>query len=207
MTLPLEGGQVAHVRDLFTSDLWAVLVSAVDAREAVQKIVYGKHRDEALRLAPDFQARCAPLGAEELRQRLAEQARARGLAGVSDEDLDRVLKPYLAALLTFSGDVLSEAFRRWDAGEFFGGKKAMSGLSETMPTAHQLQDLAAPALREVQTVAWRLRKVVEAVDRMPKHIPASERPTKADLIAQGILDKDGRVILPPKNVAPIPEAF
>jgi hypothetical protein len=205
MTLPLEGGQVAHVRDLFTVDLWSVLVSAVDAREAVQKIVYGKHRAEAVRLAPTFQERCAPMGSDALRRQLGDEARRRGLDGVSEEDLDRVLKPYMAALLTLSADVLTEAFRRWNAGEYFGSKKPMSGLSETMPTAHQLQELAMPALKEVQTVAWRLRKVVEAVDRMPKHVTPSERPTRADLIAQGVLDENGRAIL--TKSTPIPEAF
>lgn len=206
MTLPPEGGAVAHPRDLFTSELWTVLVSASDAREAVAKIVYSqKLREEALRLAPAFIDRCAPMGAEKLRARLGEVASARGLSEVQTEDLDRILKPYLAALLTLSEDVLRDALARWDKGEWFGGKKAMTGLEDTMPTAHQIQDLAAPALAEIQAVSWRLRKVREAVDRMPKPDVQRERPTKADLIAQGVLDANGRFIM--AKPAPIPEAF
>lgn len=203
--LPLSGGQVAHVRDLFTVDLWTVLVSSTDAREAVQKIVYSaKLREEALRLAPAFHERCAPMGAERLRARLADVGRARGLGDMDGAEADRVLKPYIVALMTFSEDVLTEALRRWDAGEFFGGKKALTGLSETMPTAHQLQDLAMPALKEVQTVLWRLTKVKEAVDRMPR--PKAERATKADLVAAGLMTEDGKVVWS-KPAQPIPEAF
>lgn len=206
--LPLIGGQISHVRDMFTEALWTVLVSATDAKAAVQKIVYSaKLREEALRLEPTYQARCGPMNPDMLRQKLGEQAKARGLGSVADEDLSRILRPYIAALMTYPEDVLTEAFTKWDAGCYFGGKKVLPGLAETMPTAHQLADLAAPALKEIQTVSWRLRRVREAVDRMTPPEVKRDRPTRADLIAQGILTPEGRAILPPRAPADIPEAF
>lgn len=203
MTLPLEGGSVRNAQDLFSEALWSALVGPATAKDAVAKIAYSpKLREEALRIADELSAMAAPMTADRLRLRLAETAKARGLGSLSGDDLARVLKPYMAPLEPLPEHVFDSALAAWDRGDWF---KKPGDFSGVLPKASNLLDLAKDGLAELTTVMWRLRKVQEAVERFPK--PKAQRTTKADLVAAGVLDADGKVIWKKSESEPIPEAF
>jgi len=204
--LPLIGGQInaKHPRDLCSAALWRYLTESPAASGAANSVAWNpKLREEVRDVRERFQAMTGPIGAERLLERLAAMAPGYGLPDMDPDALTGLLRPYVAELMHLPVACFEDAVERWNAGE--GMKKSPESARFIFPRPDQLHALAKPSLTEIATAAWRFRKAVEAIEKLPP--PKRERPTKADLIAQGILDSEGRAILTKTAPADIPEAF
>lgn len=204
MTIDLIGGAITKrkLEDCCSSGLWKLLTASGDTRGSCMVI----SRNQALRtelqaVAEDMRAMGKPMEWSVLFEKLVALAPEFGLEHLGTKiDAEMFFKSYREALEDLPPEAFDEGIRRWKAGDFF--KKESEKIGAVMyPRAEQIRVLAEPTTGRVLTILWRLKQALAECDRVGA--PQTARPTRDDLIAAGVLDANGRAILPKKQGAPV----
>lgn len=183
------------------------MTTSADRSDGAVRIIAinGTLRREIAEAYPALEAWAGPAPPDLLLELLIRQTPAYGIAALSGPSEWRAFfGTYLEALKPLPLEAVAVAFARWSRGEFFKAAKD-KGQAAFYPKAVQLFELAQPTYLELRAALWRAKKAIDHVEKLPP--PRSERPTRAQLIADGVLDEQGRAILPPaKGIPPSPPA-
>lgn len=202
MTLPLTGGSIRYrkMEDVVSPGLWKLLTASGDTRGSC--IVISRNpalRDELQAKADDLRAVGAPMQWPVLLDKLIALAPEFGLPNLGTrEDAEKFFASYRVALEDLPPEAFDEGVRRWKAGDFFRKEADKIGRLAFFK-AEQVRVLAENTTGRVLTILWRVKMALAECDRSGP--PPSARPTRADLVAAGVLTEDGRAVLPPKPVA------
>lgn len=196
--LPMIGGSlnVKTGSELCSKGLWALLTTSADRSDGAVRIIAlnGTLRREISEVYSALEAWVAPAAPDLLLELLVRETPSYGIATLSGPSEWRAFfGSYLEALKPLPLEAVAVAFTRWSRGEFFKSEKD-KGQAAFYPKAVQLFELAQPTRIELQTALWRAKKAIDHVEKLPP--PRSSRPTRDELIAQGVLDANGRAILP-----------
>ena len=103
---------------------------------------------------------------------------------------DAKWKPYIDVLAPFSLAAVERAFTMWNA----PGEHGLDPRQSTFyPKPSDLHTLATKAKSEMWQARARAAKAIEGPER-PWHVPASQRMSRADMIAAGYMTEDGRIV-------------
>lgn len=183
------------------------MTTSVDSSDGASRLIAlnAKFRAEVGELYPALEAWAGPAPPDLLLELLIFKTPSFGLAPLSGPSEWRAFfASYLEALAVLPLEAVAVAFTRWSRGEFFKAEKD-KGQAAFYPKAVQLFELAQPTYLELRAALYRAKKAITHVEKLPP--PRSERMSKAEMIAAGILDANGRAILPPpRGIAPTPPA-
>lgn len=203
MTLA-QADVATHARkleDLCSGPLWKLLTASGDTRGSCIVI----SRNQALRtelqaVAEDMRTLGSPMSWDVLLSKLIDLAPQFGLDHLGTrEDAEKFFVSYRQGLEDLPPEAFDEAVKRWLAGDFYKKPGEKEVCKVLFPKSDQLRVLAEPTTGRVLTILWRLKQALAECDKVAA--PNTPRPTRADLIAAGVLDEAGRAVLPPKPVA------
>lgn len=208
MTLDLIGGKTnaKKLQDLCSEALWKLLTASGDTRGSC--IVISRNqalREELQAVADDMRALGSPMQWPALLDKLIALAPSFGLTQLGTrEDAEKFFVSYRSGLEDLPAEAFDEAVRRWVAGDFYRKDSEKAVCKYLFAKADQLRVLAEPTTGRVLTILWRLKMALAECEKTaPTNIA---RPSRADLIAAGILTEDGRAVLTKKD-APVKDAL
>lgn len=203
VTLPLTGGSIRYqkMEDVVSVGLWKLLTASGDTRGSC--IVISRNpalRSELQACADDLRAVGAPMQWPQLLDKLIALAPEFGLTQLGTrEDAEKFFAAYREGLADLPAEAFDEGVRRWVAGDFYKKPGEKEVCKSLFPKADQIRVLAENTTGRVLTIQWRIREALKECAKVGP--PPSARPTRADLIAAGVLTDDGKAILPPKQGA------
>lgn len=154
-------------------------------------------RAELARVRPILEAKMAPLSEVDLMRRLVENAPAFGIPNRSPEQWAALFGSYLEALVPLSGEMIDDAFVRWNRGELYPKEP---GRHAFYPRPAELFKLAEKHRLELSMARWRALRAAEYVDKIPPRVPTQEERAarRQQLIDDGLLNEDGSVNFTPR---------
>lgn len=201
MTLDLIGGAITKrkLEGCCSQELWKLLTASGDTRGSC--IVISRNqalRDELQTVAEDMRAVGKPMEWPVLLDKLIALAPEFGLPNLgSREDAEAFFRSYREALEDLPPEAFDEGVRRWVAGDMYKREGEKAACKHLYPKAEQIRVLGEQTTGRVLTILWRVKMALAECER---HAPQTARPTRADLIAAGVLGEDGRAILPKRGI-------
>lgn len=199
--LPLPPADLAaatRVETILSRGLWKLLSTGDDWSSAVRLInINPTLRAELENVAVEVVRRSRAADPVDLMALLLEKKALYGLGDVSKAEATAIFNAYLDALAHQPLEAVREAFKRWDLGQMYPTEPKRHAF---YPKPAELNVLAEDTRLLLAKAAYRAKKAFEAEAIAP---PKAQRMTKAEMIAAGFMDADGKIILPKKD-APKP---
>lgn len=157
-------------------------------------------RAEVEVLLPELRAAVAPIEHNDLLMKLMIAAPTYQIPDRPPAQWAALFAPYLAALEGLSAEMVDDAFLRWSRGEMY---PQQPGRHAFYPKPAELHHLAQKSRLELHKALTRARKALDYVERLPPQTltPEQVAQRRADAIAAGVLDENGKVIF--RRPAPV----